>query len=72
MKSNHTIEATHPAYGTVTFTIPAEDAKQAFSLWKQIVFSSRQWMVKRNETGAAAAGRVPHKAILEAVDPEFS
>lgn len=71
MKS-HTIEATHPAFGTVTFTIPAQDAKQAFSLWKQIVFSSRQWMVKRNETDSASAVRESHEDMLNAVDPEFS
>jgi hypothetical protein len=72
MKTNHAIEATHPAFGTVTFTIPAEDSKQAFSLWKQIVFSSRQWMVKRNETGRASAVPVSHGDMLDAVDPEFS
>lgn len=48
MKTNHTLVATHPAFGTVTFVISATDAKTAFSLWKQIVHSSRQWVVTHN------------------------
>ena len=48
MKTNHTLVATHPAFGKVTFVISATDAKTAFSLWKQIVHSSRQWVVQRN------------------------
>jgi hypothetical protein len=42
------IVATHPAFGEVTFVIEAEDTVKAFSIWKQIVFSSRQWVVKSN------------------------
>jgi hypothetical protein len=48
MNTNHSLIATHPAFGTVTFVISAADAKSAFSLWKQIVHSSRQWVVQRN------------------------
>jgi hypothetical protein len=55
MKTNHTLVATHPAFGTVTFIISATDAKTAFSLWKQIVHSSRQWVVQRNESDGSRA-----------------
>jgi hypothetical protein len=74
MKTNHTLVATHPAFGTVTFGINAADAKTAFSLWKQIVHSSRQWVVQRNESdGSRAAltpeaGTHPHDYDLTAVD----
>jgi hypothetical protein len=49
-KSNFIIEANHLGYGTVMFVIPASDARDAFRMWKQIVASPRQWIVKRNET----------------------
>jgi len=74
MKTNHTVVATHPAYGEVVFIIPANDAKHAFSLWKQIVFSSRQWVVKRNESDGSRAAVMPeagthaHDYDLTAVD----
>lgn len=42
------ITATHPHFGAVTFAIEASDAKAAFQIWKQIVFSSRQWVVRKN------------------------
>jgi len=42
------IVATHPAFGEVVFFIEAEDEKKAFTAWKQIVYSSRQWSVKSN------------------------
>ena len=42
------IIGTHPAFGEVTFTISAEDAKSAFSKWKQFMLSSRQWSIQRN------------------------
>lgn len=45
------IVAVHPAYGEVTFSIPAQDAREAFSLFKQIVFSCRQWSVRKNGGG---------------------
>ena len=54
-KSNFTITATHPAFGAVTFTLDAADAKAAFAVWKQIVGSTKQWIVKRNEEGTACA-----------------
>lgn len=54
-KSNFTITATHPAFGTVTFALDAADAKAAFAVWKQVVGSTKQWIVKRNEEGTACA-----------------
>lgn len=48
MKTKIEITATHPAFGEVTFVIRADDGKQAFTLWKQIVYSSRQWVVQKN------------------------
>lgn len=42
------ITATHMAFGTVVFIIEAEDDKQAFTKWKSVVFSGRQWVVKSN------------------------
>jgi hypothetical protein len=64
--NNYTIEAKHPAFGTVTFTIDATDANHSFSLWKQIVSSTKQWVVKRNEEGTACA-RPTHK-VKEPID----
>lgn len=54
-KNNFVITATHPAFGTVTFTLDAADAKAAFAVWKQVVGSTKQWIVKRNEEGTACA-----------------
>ena len=48
-KKQFSIIARHPAYGTVTFVIPAADAKAAFNAWKQILAASRQWVVERND-----------------------
>jgi hypothetical protein len=48
MSNKVEIVAQHPAFGTVTFLIDAEDGTKAFSLWKQIIYSSRQWIVKSN------------------------
>jgi len=42
------ITANHQALGTVDFVVQATDAKSAFELWKQIVFSARQWRVLNN------------------------
>lgn len=42
------IVATHIAFGTVVFIIEAEADKLAFTKWKQVVFSGRQWTVKSN------------------------
>ena len=47
-KNRFQIEASHPALGTVLFIIAGEDNKAAFALWKQVVGSSRQWVVKSN------------------------
>jgi hypothetical protein len=46
--SKFELTATHPAFGTVVFVVEAEDDKAAFARWKQIVYSSRQWIVKSN------------------------
>jgi hypothetical protein len=53
--SKHEVVATHPAFGEVVFLIEAEDAAKAFSIWKQIVYSSRQWIVKSNTAVEASA-----------------
>jgi hypothetical protein len=71
-KNNFTIEANHQGYGTILFIIPANDAKDAFKTWKQILGNPRQWIVKRNETGAASPVPVSQEGMLDAVDPEFS
>lgn len=42
------IIATHPAFGTVTFVFDAPEPARAFQLWKSIVYSGRQWVVKSN------------------------
>jgi len=54
-KNSFVITATHPAFGTVTFALDAADAKSAFAVWKQVVGSTKQWIVKRNEEGTACA-----------------
>jgi hypothetical protein len=54
-KNSFVITATHPAFGTVMFTLDAADAKAAFAVWKQVVGSTKQWIVKRNEEGTACA-----------------
>jgi hypothetical protein len=54
-KNSFVITATHPAFGTVTFALDATDAKAAFVVWKQVVGSTKQWIVKRNEEGTACA-----------------
>jgi hypothetical protein len=54
-KNSFVIIATHPAFGIVTFALDAADAKAAFAVWKQVVGSTKQWIVKRNEEGTACA-----------------
>ena len=46
--SKFEIVAQHMAFGTVVFVIDAEDDKQAFTKWKQVVYSGKQWIVKSN------------------------
>jgi hypothetical protein len=46
--SRHAITANHQAFGSVEFTLEARDAKDAFSKFKQIVFSAKQWIVTDN------------------------
>jgi hypothetical protein len=65
-KNNFVIIATHPAFGTVTFTLDAVDAKAAFATWKQVVGSTRQWIVKRNEAGTGCATSTRKAASIEA------
>lgn len=43
------IVASHPAYGNVSFTIPANDARDAFSTWKQFILFHGQWTIRRND-----------------------
>lgn len=47
-KKKISIIAVHPAFGEVSFELQAEDGNHAFSLWKSIVFSPRQWSVRKN------------------------
>jgi hypothetical protein len=53
--TNYTLVTTHPAFGTVTFTLDAPDEKTAFTKWKSIVGTQKQWIVRRNlaNTGQA-------------------
>ena len=39
----HKIEASHPAYGLVTWEIEAATRESAFAIWKQIVSNPRGW-----------------------------
>jgi hypothetical protein len=39
----HKIEASHPAYGHVTWEIEAASPEKAFAVWKQIVSNSCGW-----------------------------
>lgn len=62
--SNFKITARHPGIGTVAFVIESTDTKAAFGLWRNIVFSPRQWSIVSNEpTGAAV--------VHDTVDPYF-
>jgi hypothetical protein len=53
--SKHRITTTHPAFGEVVFIIEADSDARAFQLWKSVVFSARQWVVKFNELVAEEA-----------------
>lgn len=55
------IVATHPAFGEVAFAIEAEDGAKAFSLWKQIVYSGKQWIVKSNSGPIQKENHGQHK-----------
>jgi len=52
--NNFTIVAKHPGFGEVSFTLAATDAKAAFSTWKNIVGSGRQWQIVTNEKSGYA------------------
>jgi hypothetical protein len=43
------LTAKHAGLEVVTFIIEAEDRKDAFSKFKSIVFSHKQWIVTNNE-----------------------
>lgn len=47
-KSKFVIAASHGAFGNVKFIYEAEDAKAAFSMFKQTVYSIRQWIIISN------------------------
>jgi hypothetical protein len=72
MNTKIEITATHPAFGEVAFTIPAEDAKQAFALWKQIVYSSRQWVVRKNTGSEFPAAKTVASPNLSGDDPDLN
>ena len=47
--SNYKITARHPGMGTIAFIVPSTDPKTAFGVWRNIVFSPRQWSIISNE-----------------------
>ena len=49
----HKIEASHPAYGHVTWEIEAGSPEKAFAVWKQIVSNPRGWNLIVNEPAPA-------------------
>jgi hypothetical protein len=49
----HKIEASHPAYGHVTWEIEAGSPEKAFAIWKQIVSNPRGWNRIVNEPAPA-------------------
>jgi len=49
----HKIEASHPAYGHVTWEIEAGSPEKAFAVWKQIVSNPRGWNRIVNEPAPA-------------------
>ena len=49
----HKIEASHPAYGQVTWEIEAASPEKAFAIWKQIVSNPRGWNRIVNESAPA-------------------
>jgi len=63
MAQRFEITAHHLGFGVVTFTVEAESDKAAFTKWKQIVFSPRQWIVKSNrptDSLLVPGQRIPH------------
>ena len=64
------IVARHPAFGEVTFTLDATDAARAFSLWKQIVASAKQWNVVSNS--AASSSETPSGNQIEKREPQLA
>ena len=51
----YAIQARHVAFGTVCFIIEAAERKEAFSKFKSIVHSVRQWTIMQNEEAGAEA-----------------
>lgn len=64
--SNFRITARHPGMGTIAFIVPSSDPKTAFGVWKNIVFSPRQWSIVSNEpTDGGPAALQPVQALAE-------
>lgn len=55
-KNWYSILANHQAFGLVEFRFLAENERDAFNAFKQIVFNARQWIVKSNEPLPAVCG----------------
>jgi hypothetical protein len=66
------ITAVHPAFGEVTFIVEAENGLKAFSLWKSIVFSPRQWSVRKNTGAEYRAAKTVASPNLNGDDPDLS
>jgi hypothetical protein len=62
------ITAVHPAFGEVCFEFEAKDGNQAFSLWKSIVFSPRQWSVRKNSGSPEPVGGASPAPRLDSED----
>jgi hypothetical protein len=46
--NKYQITARHQAFGEVLFVVMAENNKEAFSAFKNIVFNHKQWIVREN------------------------
>lgn len=66
------ITAVHPAFGEVTFIVQAENGLKAFSLWKSIVFSPRQWSVRKNSGSEFSAAKTVASPNLNGVEPDLN
>lgn len=66
------ITAVHPAFGEVTFIVQAENGLKAFSLWKSIVFSPRQWSVRKNTGSEFSAAKTVASPSLNGDETDLS
>lgn len=66
------ITAVHPAFGEVTFILEAENGLKAFSLWKSIVFSPRQWSVRKNTGSESPAAKTVASPNLNGDVPDLN